>query len=222
MRTYHPSASMRVHDVTLTLRAGMATWPGEDGPRVEPLKRMARGDSSNVSLVRFGDHTGTHVDPPVHFIEGGATVDQLPLEPLVGPCRVIGYDDEDHISGQWLAAAGIASGTERVLFRTRNSDRWLRADAPFDNDFIALDETAAHWLVKAGVRLVGVDYLSVEPFGSGKLGHPVHVALLRAGVVIVEGLDLHAVEPGAYELFCGPLKIEGGTGSPARVLLVQP
>ncbi|MGH2376880.1 MAG: cyclase family protein [Candidatus Limnocylindria bacterium] len=210
-----------MHDVTLTLRPGMPTWPGEDGPRIEPLKRIARGDSSNVSLVRFGDHTGTHVDPPVHFLEGGATIDRLPLEPLVGPCLVVGYGEEDHVSGQWLDGAGIPAGTERVLFRTRNSERWARGDAAFDEGFIALDETAAHWLVRAGVTLVGVDYLSVEPFGSGKIGHPVHVALLQANVVIVEGLDLHAVEPGDYDLFCGPLKIEGGTGSPARVLLVQ-
>lgn len=215
------ATSMRVYDVTLTLRPGMPTWPGEDAPRIEPLKRMAKGDSSNVSLVRFGDHTGTHVDPPVHFLEGGATVEHLPLEPLVGPCRVVAYPDEDHISGQWLDGAGIAAGTQRVLFKSRNSERWRDPGAPFDRDFIALDETAAHWLVRAGVKLVGVDYLSVEPFGSGKLGHPVHVALLRAGVVIVEGVDLHEVEPGDYELFCGPLKIEGGTGSPARVLLVQ-
>jgi len=215
------ATSMRVHDVTLTLRPGMPTWPGEDGPRVEPLKRMARGDSSNVSVVTFGDHTGTHVDPPVHFLEGGATIDQLPLEPLVGRCRVVGYGDDDHISGHWLDGAGIGMGTERVLFKTRNSERWRDPTAPFDKEFIALDETAAHWLVRAGVKLVGVDYLSVEPFGSGKLGHPVHVALLRAGVVIVEGLDLHDVAPGDYELFCGPLKIAGGTGSPARVLLRQ-
>jgi len=212
---------MRVHDVTLTLRPGMPTWPGEDAPRIEPLKRMAKGDSSNVSLVRFGDHTGTHVDPPVHFLEGGATIDRLPLEPLVGPCRVVGYADEDHISGQWLDGAGIPAGTQRVLFKTRNSERWGDPAAPFDKDFIALDETAAHWLVRAGATVVGVDYLSIEPFGSAKLGHPVHVALLRASVVIIEGLDLHDVAPGDYELFCGPLKIEGGTGSPARVLLVQ-
>lgn len=212
---------MKVHDVTVTLRPGMPTWPNEEGPRIEPHKRMAKGDSSNVSVVRFGDHTGTHVDPPIHFLEGGATIDQVPVDALVGPCRVIANDGDDHISGQWLDGAGIPAGTERVLFKTRNSERWRDAALPFDKDFIALDETAAHWLVRAKVRLVGVDYLSVEPFGSGKLGHPVHVALLRAGVVIVEGLDLGAVEPGDYEMFCGPLKIEGGTGSPARVLLMQ-
>lgn len=212
---------MRVHDVTLTLRPDMPTWPGEAGPTIEPLKRMARGDSSNVSAVRFGDHTGTHVDPPIHFLEGGNTIDRLPVDVLVGPCRVVAYTEGDHISGKWLDGAGIPKGTQRILFKTPNSERWRDPKAPFDKDFTALDETAAHWLVRAGVRLVGIDYLSIEPFGSGKIGHPVHVALLRADVVIIEGLDLGAVTAGDYELACAPLKIEGGTGSPARVFLIE-
>lgn len=212
---------MRVHDVSLTLRPDMPTWGGEKGPSIEPLKRMARGDSSNVSLVSFGDHTGTHVDPPVHFIDGASTVDALPLDALVGPCRVIGYDEPGHISGRWLASAGIPRGTERILFKTRNSELWRDPARPFEKDFIALDETAAQWLLEAGAKLVGVDYLSVEPFGSGRIGHPVHVALLRASVVIVEGLDLHDVAPGSYEIVCAPLKLQGGTGSPARVFLIE-
>lgn len=212
---------MRVHDVTLTLRPDMPTWGGEKGPSIEPLKRMARGDSSNVSLVSFGDHTGTHVDPPVHFIDGANTVEALPIDALVGPCRVVAFDEPDHVSGKWLASAGIPHGTERVLFKTSNSELWRDPARPFEKDFIALDETAAHWLVEAGAKLVGVDYLSVEPFGSGRLGHPVHVALLRAAVVIVEGLDLHDVAPGSYEIVCAPLKLQGGTGSPARVFLIE-
>ncbi|MEK7859755.1 MAG: cyclase family protein [Chloroflexota bacterium] len=212
---------MRIHDISLVLRPDMPTWPGEQGPRIEPLKRMARGDSSNVSLVSLGDHTGTHVDPPIHFIEGGNTVDRLPLEALVGPCRVVAYEEDDHISQQWLERAGIPRGTERLLFKTRNSERWTEPAAPFDESFIALDETAAHWCVRAGVTLVGVDYISVEPFGAGRLGHPVHIALLRAGVVIVEGLDLHEVTPGDYEIVCAPLKLQGGDGAPARVFLIE-
>ncbi|MBI2983748.1 MAG: cyclase family protein, partial [Chloroflexi bacterium] len=210
---------MRVHDVTLTLRPDMPTWPGEQGPRIEPLKRLGRGDSSNVSVVTFGDHTGTHVDPPLHFIEGGAGIDRLAVDALVGPCQVVGYDEDDHISEQWLDSAAIGAGTERIVLKTRNSARWTDPAAPFDKDFIALDETAAHWLVRRGMKLVGIDYLSIEPFGSGRIGHPVHVALLRAGVVIVEGLDLHEGTPGMYEIACAPLKIADGTGSPARVFL---
>ena len=209
---------MTIHDVTLVMRPGMPTWPGEDGPSIEPLRRIAKGDGANVSVVRFGNHTGTHVDPPIHFIEGANTVDKLPLDALAGPCTVIAYDGETHISAAWLKAHGIA-GAKRVLFKTRNSELW-RTRAPFDEHFVAVDESGAEWLVAQRVKLVGVDYLSVEPFGSGKIGHPVHVKLLAASVVIVEGLDLSEVAPGDYELFCGPLKLEHGDGAPARVLLI--
>ena len=212
---------MRVHDVTLALRSDMPMWPGEPGPRIEPLKRIARGDSSNVSLLTLGDHTGTHVDPPAHFLDGGAGVDRMPLEALVGECQVAAYDEDEHITGAWLESAAFRPGIERILFKTQNSGRWADAAAPFDEDFIALDETAAHWLIRRGIRLVGVDSLSVEPFGSGKIGHPVHLALLRANAVIVEGLDLSAVTPGIYEIVCAPLKIAGGTGAPARVFLIE-
>lgn len=198
----------------------MPTWPGEGGPSFTPLRRIARGDGANVSVVSFSNHTGTHVDPPVHFLEGGATVDALPVDALVGPCLVIAYDEDEHISGPWLESAGVPRGTQRLLFRTRNSARWPARD-PFDREFIALDRSAAEWCCARGVRLVGVDYLSVEPFGSGKIGHPVHVALLGADIVIVEGLDLSAVGPGAYELVCAPLKLEGSDGSPARVFLIE-
>ncbi|MGH2499105.1 MAG: cyclase family protein [Candidatus Limnocylindria bacterium] len=212
---------MKVHDVSLVMRPGMPTWPGEEGPSITPLRRIAKGDGANVSVVSFGNHTGTHVDPPIHFIEGANTVDRLPLDALVGPCRVVGYEEDPHISGAWLEGAGIPAGARRLLFRTRNSEGWRDPSAPFDERFIALDETAAHWCVEHGVTLVGVDYLSVEPFGSGRIGHPVHVALLRAGVVIVEGLDLSAIAPGDYELACGPIKLERGDGAPARVFLIE-
>lgn len=211
---------MRVHDVSLVLRPGMPTWPGEDGPRFTPLRRIANGDGANVSVITFSNHTGTHVDPPIHFIEGAATVDTLPVDALVGPCRVVAYDGEDHIDASWLESAKIPAGTQRLLLKTSNSEHWRLGD-PFQQDFIALDRSAAEWCVDRGVRLVGVDYLSVEPFGSGKIGHPVHVTLLEAKVVIVEGLDLSSVSAGEYELVCAPLKLEGSDGAPARVFLIQ-
>ena len=211
---------MKVHDVSLVMRPDMPTWPGEDGPTFTPLRRIAKGDGANVSIVSFGNHTGTHVDPPSHFIDGANTVDKLPLDALLGPCRVVGYEGDRHISSAWLARA-VPAGTERLLFRTRNSARWRQTQATFDRDFVALDESAARWCVARGVRLVGVDSLSVEPFGSGKLGYPVHLTLLRANVVIVEGLDLGAVGPGEYELACGPIKLAGGDGAPARVFLIE-
>ncbi|MDP9265660.1 MAG: cyclase family protein [Chloroflexota bacterium] len=211
---------MKIHDVSLVMRPDMPTWKNEPGPKVEPLRRLARGDGANVSLLSFGNHTGTHVDPPVHFIDGANTVDKLPLDALVGSCRVVGYDGDAHISAEWLEGAGIGGATERLLFKTRNSELW-RSRAPFHQDFVALDVSGAEWCARRRVKLVGVDYLSVEPFGSGPRGHPVHLALLREGVVIVEGLDLSEVAPGEYELVCGAIKIEGGDGAPARVFLLE-
>ena len=212
---------MKVHDVSLVLRPDMVTWPGEPAPRIEPLKRIAQGDSNNVSLIAFGDHTGTHVDPPLHFIEGGNGVDKLPVSALVGPCRVVEFKGTDHISAKWLDGAGIPAGTERLLFKTRNSERWADPAAPFTRDFSTLNASAAKWCIDRGVKLVGIDYLSIEPQGPEKAGYPVHNALLRAGMVIVETLDLRAVSPGAYDLVCAPLKVQDGDGAPARVFLIE-
>src|SRR6185436_7580672 len=112
--------AMKIHDVTLTIREGMTTWGGEPGPELRPLRRIAKGDSANVSTLTLGDHTGTHVDPPLHFIEGGATADQLPLEALIGPCAVVGYDGDASITGEWLERVVGKPNAPRLLFKTRN------------------------------------------------------------------------------------------------------
>jgi len=208
---------VKIHDVSLVLRPDMVTWPGEPPPRVEPLKRIARGDSNNVSIVTFGDHTGT----PLHFIEGGNTVDKLPLDALVGPCRVLEFEGQGHVSGDWLDTAKIPKDTERLLFKTRNSARWSNPIAAFTRDFSSINASGAKWCVDHGVKLVGIDYLSIEPQGPEKAGYPVHNTLLRAGIVIIETLDLRAVSPGSYELVCAPLKILDGDGAPARVFLIE-
>jgi arylformamidase len=212
---------LKVYDVSLVIRAGMPTWPGEDGPVTTPLRRIAKGDTANVSLVSFSNHTGTHVDPPAHFIEGAGTVDELPLDALVGPCRLLAFDGPGHIGAAWLERAGVPARTERILFRTRNSERWSDPARPFDRDFVALDRTAARWCVDRGVKLVGIDYLSIEPQGPEKEGYPTHKTLLGANIVIIEGLDLRDVPPGDYDLACGAIKFEGGDGAPARVFLIE-
>jgi len=206
--------------VTLTLRPGMTTWGNEPGPTIEPLRRIAKGDSANVSLVSFGDHTGTHVDPPIHFIDGAATVDQLPLDALVGPCVVVEHTGASHVDGEWLGAHVPAKST-RVLVKTRNSRIWDDPNAKFTRDFIAVNASGARWCVQNGIRLIGIDYLSIEPQGPEKEGYPAHKTLLAAGIVIIEGLDLRNVSAGSYELVCAPLKIAGGDGAPARVFLIE-
>lgn len=199
----------------------MTTWGGEPGPTLTPLRRIARGDSANVSTLTLGDHTGTHVDPPIHFIEGGATADRLPIDALVGACVVLAFDDAGNVTDRWLDSARVPSGATRLLFKTRNSDRWNDPTHAVTRDIAAVDASAARWCVARGVRLVGVDYLTIEPQGPEKAGYPTHHTLLAAGVVIVEGLDLRGIAPGAYELACAPLKIAGGDGAPARVFLIE-
>jgi arylformamidase len=217
----HGTRAMKIFDVTLTIREGMTTWGGEPGPELRPLRRIASGDNANVSTLTLGDHTGTHVDPPIHFIEGGATAEQLPLEALIGPCIVVAYEGDTSITGEWLARAVGRPAAPRILFKTRNSALWSDPRHRFTRDIVAVGASAAKWCVDQGVRLVGIDYLTIEPQGPEKAGYPTHHTLLGAGIVIIEGLDLRTVAPGIYELVCAPLKIAGGDGAPARVFLLE-
>jgi arylformamidase len=198
---------MRIIDISVPLREGMVTYPGDPVVRLERAASIADGDVVNLTRLDFGLHSGTHVDAPVHFIDDGTGVDEIPLDALVGPCHVVEVPD--------LSASSVATapeGAERVLFKTPNSELWSRDE--FSEDFAMLDGAAATLLVERGVRLVGVDYLSVGDEAA-------HRALLGAGVVPVEGLDLRGVEPGRYELVCLPIHIVGADGAPARAILVE-
>jgi arylformamidase len=208
---------MKIFDVTVPIGGGTPIYAGDPPASVESAKRLAAGDSANVSKLAFGAHTGTHVDAPNHFIEGTRRVDQLDLNRLIGPSRVVRVsDDVQTIEPEHL---GDIEGIERVLFKTKNSAFWNESE--FHSDFAHLSPAAADALVANGVKLVGIDYLSIERFHSGD--HAVHKAFLSKEIVILEGLDLRAVEPGDYELICLPLKYVGGEGdgAPARAVLVQ-
>ena len=194
-------------DVSVPIRSGMVTYPGDPGVTVERVVEIGEGSAYNLSKIDMGLHSGTHVDAPVHFIADAAGVDELPLDVLVGPCEVVELED--------LSAASVTrvpAGVERVVLKTSNSELWARES--FVEEFERLDEAGARTLVERGVRLVGVDYLSVGDEAA-------HVALLSAGVVAVEGLDLRGVDPGSYELICLPLRVVGADGAPARALLVR-
>lgn len=198
---------MEIFDVSVPLREGMVTYPGDPVVKLERAASIANGDPVNLTRIDFGLHTGTHVDAPVHFIAGAAGVDSLPLQTLIGPCEVVELPDLSRD-----AVARTPERTERVLFKTPNSELW--ASDEFAEDFARLDGDAAAVLVERGVRLVGVDYLSVGDEAA-------HHALLEAGVVPVEGLDLRGVEPGPYDLVCLPLRIVGADGAPARAVLIR-
>ena len=208
---------MKIYDVTVPIRTTMPVYEGDPGVKVESWSAFAKGDSSNVSLLNFGAHTGTHVDAPAHFIEGANTISQLSLEVLIGPARVVRVpDDALEIDNDFLAGCDL-NGVERLLFHTRNSGFW--DGEGFRRDFTHLLPEAAQLLVDRGVKLVGTDYLSIEKFHSGH--HRTHITLLSRNVVIVEGLNLADVPEGDYELICLPLKIAAGAGdgAPARVVL---
>jgi arylformamidase len=193
---------VQIIDVSVPVRPGMITYPGDPEVRLERVSSIADGEVANLSRLDLGVHSGTHVDAPLHFVDGGASVETLPLDVLVGPCVVV----------DGLDAAAVPRGAERVLFKTPNSRLWERDE--FSEDFVALDGAAARALVERGVRLVGIDYLSIGD-------EEAHRALLGAGVVAIEGLDLREVDPGEYRLVCAPLKLEGAEGAPARVLLLR-
>ncbi|HZP26343.1 MAG TPA: cyclase family protein [Dehalococcoidia bacterium] len=207
----------RVHDITLALRPGMPTYPGEPGPSLKPLKQISKGDSANVTALYVGAHTGTHVDAPHHFIDGAPAIESLPLQALVGECDVVDMGERKVITAADLEAAQPPISAARVLLKTRNSGFWQ--DDTFHEDFSHITPDAARWLVERGTLLAGIDYLSIERFHSPT--HEVHQTLLRAGIVILEGLDLRKVEAGRYLLVCAPLKLVGGDGAPARVFLLE-
>jgi len=194
----------------------MPVYEGDPSVEIKAWTALANGNSSNVSFLHLGAHTGTHVDAPAHFIEGARKIDALSLQTLIGPARVIRVPDEMNEIGPDFLAGCDLEHVERVLFHTRNSNFWSEG---FRKDFTHLAPEAAEKLVGLGVKLVGTDYLSIEKFHSGH--HRTHLALLSKNVVIVEGLNLSNVEAGDYELLCLPLRIaEGsGDGSPARAVL---
>jgi arylformamidase len=210
-------SSGRVHDVSRPLRAGGLVYPGDPPIRIESHSSIARGDPANVSTLAFGSHTGTHVDAPLHFIDGGASVDQVPLDRLIGPAIVLDLTGQDPVIDAAELKAQDLRDASRVLLRTRNGD--LLATTEFSPQYRSLALDGAEYLVSQGVVLVGIDYLSIERFGSED--YPVHHLLLGRGVVIVEGLDLSAVAAGSYQLCCLPLRLAGLDGAPARVVLMQ-
>jgi len=209
---------MRIIDVTVPLREPMATYAGtEPGPRLHFHSLIANGDSANVSELSLGSHTGTHVDAPDHFLDNGVTVEQIPVEHLVGPAVVIEHKGGDHITAADLEAAKIPAGVTRLLVKTANGVFW--DDDDFHPEFLGFAEDAGPWLTERGLVLVGIDYMSIERFRSPT--HAVHHALLVTGAVLLEGLDLRKVTPGEYLLVCAPLPVEGADGAPARVFLLD-
>jgi arylformamidase len=205
----------RVIDVSVPNQRGMHVYPGDPVPQVESVRRIAKGDPCNVSLLTMGSHTGTHVDAPYHFLAGGPRLGDVSLDRMVGEALVADLRGRPAIDAAALVDVPLRDG-DILLCLTDNSERWKAAE--FQRDFTYLTEDAADVLVARGVRAVGMDYLSIERFGSADF--PVHHRLLGAGVFVIEGLDLRAVETGRYTLVCLPLKFPELDGAPARAVLL--
>jgi len=197
-------------DISVPVSPRTVTWENESVPVIERVSSIEAGDGYNLSRLAFGTHTGTHVDAPLHFIEDGGSAESLPLDALIGPALVVDARDIAEEIGVELVERARAEGCERVLFATRNSELW--SERGFRSDFVGISAAAASLLVELGVRLVGIDYLSV--------GVPeTHRELLSHDVILLEGLDLRSVEPGRYRLVCLPLRLVGADGAPARAVL---
>ncbi len=203
-----------IYDVSMMIYPGMLVWHGDPDVSIDQFKSIARGDSSNVSLMRFGTHTGTHIDAPLHFVPGAIGVDAVKPEVLTGKCRLVRFADTQRIDRKTLQGIDLR-GVTRLLLATKNS-ALLKLDH-IDLGYAFLSGDGAEYLVELGIKLVGIDYLSIEEYH--KEGRPTHHILLEAGIVIIEGLDLMDVPAGDYELICAPLKIRNADGAPARVFL---
>jgi len=209
---------MKIHDVSVPIRDGGLVYPGNPPIHIELQQAIAKGAGANVSHVDFGSHTGTHVDAPRHFFDDGAGIDQIPLDVLIGQAMVVGFGDDVRAVTRGDLERFDLSGVERLLLRTRNST-YLTQDPNFHQDYTYLAPDGAEHLVAQGVKLVGIDYLSIEQFHSGH--HRTHLTLLGAGIVIVEGLNLDGIVDGRYELCCLPLRLVGCDGAPARAVLIE-
>jgi arylformamidase len=210
---------MKIYDISLTISPDLPIWPGDPPILLEQIEAMESGADANVSHLSAGVHIGTHVDAPHHFMNDGRTVEGLSLDVLTGPCYVTQLPDGvEAITAEALEGISLPADVKRVLFGTSNSRLWARGEQEFQENFVAVTEGGANWLVDHGIQLVGVDYLSVAPYGDSI---PTHRVLLEAGIVVVEGLDLSAVPRGFYDLYCLPLKLLGAEGAPARAILIQ-
>ncbi len=205
-------------DISLGTSPDLPVWPGSSGFSIRQERSLADGHLSNETRLEINSHFGTHVDAPLHFFESGRSVDRLPLEAMIGPALVVDLEGRRDVTADALEASKIPEGMNRLILRTDNSRYWNQGCSAFRKDYVALTDDGAQWIVDHGIRLVGIDYLSIQRFS----GAPrVHQILLGHDVVVLEGLDLSGVPGGSYQLVCLPLRVLGAEGAPARAVLIK-
>jgi arylformamidase len=211
---------MVVIDISAETTRNFVTWDGvEKGYEPELISEIAKGEVCNVSVMHQGAHTGTHMDAPFHFIENGKTIEQLDLDVLIGPASVSELYGRAVITAPDLKSLDLPSGTSRLILKTDNTTNRLIFDPKFHKDYVAVAPDAAQWIVDNGIKLIGIDYLSIGPYGSDNI--ETHRILLSNEVVVIETLNLSHVQAGNYTLIAAPPKLSGLEGAPVRALLIQ-
>jgi arylformamidase len=205
-------------DITLPLNSDIPVWPGDPPAVIERVSAISQGDGHNSSRIKSSLHWGTHLDAPYHIVENRWTIDQIPLDMLIGPAQVIEIPNVREITAGHLKSFEIRQ-CKRLLVKTRNSAFWDESPLKFHQDFTAFTKDAAEYLLECGIQLIGIDYLSLDLYSAADL--PVHHLLYQQNVIGVEGLDLRKVSPGDYHLICLPLNIKSGDGAPARAVLLK-
>jgi len=210
------------YDISVSMRPDLPVGEGDPPVVIRAAASIERGDIANVSRLEIGAHTGTHIDAPIHFVQGRKGSDRLELDTLIGPAYVADLLSVTYeISGDDFQRANIPNGTRRLLCKTTNSDLWSKTPSTFYRDFIGISKDGAQWLIDHGIELVGVDYLGVERFDMVDKGAPTHHALLEKEMVIIEGLNLSDIAAGEYTLYCLPIKIKNSDGAPCRAILMK-
>lgn len=210
---------MKIIDISLTMSKDLPVWPGDPRVSLERVRSVESGANSNVSRLEMQVHSGTHVDAPVHFLNGEKGIETLALSDLIGPCYVTETpENSGQVDRELLESLHIPPSVTRLLVKTSNSKLWVSNETEFVPEFIGITEDGAKYLVDRGIRVIGIDYLSIAPY---KQSRPTHEILLKASAIIIEGLDLHAVSTGYYSLICLPIKLAGSDGAPARVVLID-
>jgi arylformamidase len=204
----------KYYDISVPISPQLPVWPDTQPIEFQRTLDLDQGDIANDTTISMSVHTGTHVDASLHFVSSGRSVDELPLDTLIGVVTVVDVGEIEVITADFLESLELPNNLKRILFKTKNSRLWN--SSTFQTNFVALSFDAAEWLVNQGIILVGIDYLSIQRFYDGP---ETHIVFLQSDVVIIEGLNLIDVPAGNYELICLPIKLKGLEGAPSRAIL---
>jgi arylformamidase len=211
------SMKHKIIDISVGLEKGMPVWPDSHGIDFKQSSSLSRGDLANVVSISMDVHTGTHIENSLHFIKDGDSVDKINFDLLIGKTSVVCLPDVKVITALDLEKLDLSKNTKRLLFKTSNSNFWKQKERKFQKDYVGFDTSAASWIIKSNIKLIGIDYLSVAKFDEAV---KVHQILLKNKIIILETLDLSNVGPGVYQLICLPLKFLRTEAAPVRAVLI--